>query len=258
MPCSIFPRILTITARKHQKRHEKPYACTFAKCCKKFGSKNDWKRHENSQHFQLEIWRCDEKASDHPDEECGKVCHRRESLKAHLEKEHGISEPAVLDKKLGDCRMGRNFESRFWCGFCQKTIEPTGKGGPAHSERFDHIDNHFNGKGGMPKRDISEWKHVDTDPATSSASPSDMPMKSKGKGKARERDGLSMSLGRNRLPAWLTSSFNNSTPKSLKRPSSPGGEPGASDSRVKRSKSSSAKREIFWTCVCSSSSLSRS
>ncbi|SPQ22117.1 f72d3149-c9f4-4cd5-aaff-37bdd8237933 [Thermothielavioides terrestris] len=25
--------------------------------------KNDWKRHENNQHFQLEIWRCAEKAS---------------------------------------------------------------------------------------------------------------------------------------------------------------------------------------------------
>ncbi|KAL2129881.1 hypothetical protein VTI74DRAFT_7173 [Chaetomium olivicolor] len=178
--------------KKHQKRHLKPYSCTFPKCDKKFGSKNDWKRHENSQHFQLEIWRCAEKipvpppssppttsttpnnptssSSQPPQEqqppisqetECGRVCHRRESLRSHLERDHGIADLTLLDRKLAECRMGRNFESRFWCGFCQKTIEPTGKSGPAHSERFDHIDDHFNGRAGWRKADISEWKHVD-------------------------------------------------------------------------------------------------
>ncbi|KAK3309055.1 uncharacterized protein B0T15DRAFT_392374 [Chaetomium strumarium] len=159
--------------KKHQKRHEKPYACTFANCDKKFGSKNDWKRHENSQHFQLEIWRCAEQVTDpaggeQQEQECGKVCHRAESLKAHLERDHGIRDQALLDRKLADCRMGRNFESRFWCGFCQTTIEPSGKGGPAHSERFDHIDDHFNGRG-MPKADIKDWKYVDIDPLDSPA-----------------------------------------------------------------------------------------
>lgn len=171
------------------KRHAKPYACTFAKCCKKFGSKNDWKRHENSQHFQLEIWRCAEQTTDRPDQlECGKVCHRRESLKSHLEKDHGMYDQAMLDKKLSDCRLGRNFESRFWCGFCQKTIEPTGKGGPAHSERFDHIDDHFNGKNGLPKADINNWKHIDTDPLDTPAS---SPAKSKRVGLAASRAGKS-------------------------------------------------------------------
>ncbi|KAH6845085.1 hypothetical protein B0I37DRAFT_355594 [Chaetomium sp. MPI-CAGE-AT-0009] len=175
--------------KKHVKRHAKPYACTFAKCCKKFGSKNDWKRHENSQHFQLEIWRCAEKTADRPDQqECGKVCHRRESLKSHLEKDHGIYDQATLDKKLGDCRLGRNFESRFWCGFCQKTIEPTGKGGPAHSERFDHIDDHFNGKGGFRKEGIENWKHIDTDPVDAPDTP---PGKSKRAGGSAPRVGKS-------------------------------------------------------------------
>ncbi len=100
-------------------------------------------------------------------EECGRVCHRLESLKSHLRTGHGIHDPAVLEKKLADCRMGRNFESRFWCGFCQKTIEPTGSGGPMHTERFDHIDDHFNGRG-TPKMDIDEWKHVEVDSAESS------------------------------------------------------------------------------------------
>ncbi|KAL4951312.1 hypothetical protein BDW69DRAFT_170355 [Aspergillus filifer] len=37
--------------KKHQKRHERPYGCTFYQCEKAFGSKADWKCHEQSRHF---------------------------------------------------------------------------------------------------------------------------------------------------------------------------------------------------------------
>ncbi|AEO62389.1 uncharacterized protein THITE_2106500 [Thermothielavioides terrestris NRRL 8126] len=224
--------------KKHQKRHARPYACTFAKCDKTFGSKNDWKRHENSQHFQLEIWRCAEKASGAAaaDQECGKVCHRRESLKSHLERDHGIHDPATLERKLADCRMGRNFESRFWCGFCQKTIEPTGKGGPAHSERFDHIDDHFNGRG-VPKADIKDWKHVDTDPLESSSSSPDGGSPGRGR-----RDGSA----RGGRPEWVH------VPRSAsgfrKRPHSSGRD-GEASSRAKRAKNGrGGKRDTWWSC----------
>lgn len=224
--------------RKHRKRHEKPYACTFPKCDKKFGSKNDWKRHENSQHFQLEIWRCAERQpadhADHADDECGKVCHRRESLKSHLEREHGVRDPAAVDRKLADCRMGRNFESRFWCGFCQRTIEPTGTGGPAHGERFDHIDDHFNGRGGLPKADIKGWKHVDPDFADPAAAPPRAPVK--GGRSARSR------LAR--------------PPQARKRPL---GSDGADSERVaKRARSGAGNQDVYWTCVSLSLSLSLS
>ncbi|KAK0668999.1 hypothetical protein QBC41DRAFT_224932 [Cercophora samala] len=150
--------------KKHQKRHAKPYACTFAKCDKRFGSKNDWKRHENSQHFQLEIWRCTEPvySPSRPEGyECGRVCQRRETLKGHLERDHRFEDAGEIEKKLNDYRHGRNFESRFWCGFCVKTIEPSGVGGPAHSERFDHIDCHFMGKKGFKEADIKEWRSLE-------------------------------------------------------------------------------------------------
>ncbi|KXX79281.1 Transcriptional regulator CRZ2 [Madurella mycetomatis] len=153
-----FPRHCEL--KKHRKRHAKPYACTFARCFKTFGSKNDWKRHETSQHCQPEIWRCDEDSPKRPGEECGKAWHRRESLKSHLQKDHDIQDHDTLEKKLADCRIGRNFESRFWCGFCRKIIEPIGKVGPAHSERFDHVDAHFSGKD-MPKANIKDWKYMD-------------------------------------------------------------------------------------------------
>ncbi|KAL1837970.1 hypothetical protein VTJ49DRAFT_3178 [Mycothermus thermophilus] len=154
---------------KHKRRHTKPYACTFPDCKQKFGSKSDWKRHENNQHVQHPIWLCEEKSASHPGQtECGAVFHLRDGLKDHLRDEHQIHDPAVLDKKLTDYGMGRNFESRFWCGFCQKVIKPTGSDGPAHSERFDHIDDHFNGRGGMRKANIGDWKHLVRTPRPSS------------------------------------------------------------------------------------------
>jgi len=210
--------------KKHLKRHAKPYACTFVNCVKKFGSKNDWKRHENSQHFQLEIWRCAEKAVNRPDQtECGKVFHRRESLKAHFERDHDIHDLAALDGKLSDCRMGRNFESRFWCGFCQKTIEPTGNGRPAHSERFNHIDDHFNGRDGMTKVDIKNWKHVDTDALEAPAN----------------------SPGKARRPKGPPTARAGKSGKSNKRGYGGDGEDGAS--RAKRFKDGNGKA-WFWTC----------
>ncbi|KAK4122321.1 hypothetical protein N657DRAFT_499390 [Parathielavia appendiculata] len=233
--------------KKHMKRHAKPYACTFAKCVKKFGSKNDWKRHENSQHFQLEIWRCAEKAVDRPDQqECGKVCHRRESLKSHLERDHGIQDLGVLDKKLTDCRMGRNFESRFWCGFCQKTIEPTGKGGPAHSERFDHIDDHFNGRGGLPKADIRDWKHVDTDPVES-------PRSSPDKGASSFRE----SGRRSPTPSSSVTRSSGSNPR--KRVHGRDEDCDASSSRAKRLRNgrASGSKEAFWECCFCRNSVGR-
>lgn len=148
--------------KKHKKRHEKPYACTHAECMKKFGSKNDWKRHENSQHIQLEYWRCGDKARDR-DSQCGKICHRRETFRIHLEKDHDIVEPKVIEKRCSESRIGRNFESRYWCGFCQKTIEFTKNGGHAWSERFNHIDEHFVGRN-REKMDIKDWKSIELEP----------------------------------------------------------------------------------------------
>lgn len=145
------------SARKHEKRHMKPYACTFQFCNKKFGSKNDWKRHENSQHYQHELWRCNEKTASN--EECGKTCHRREQFKSHLAKEHSIT-GSTVDTKLEQCLKGQDFDARYWCGFCERLIEVEEKGLKSWTSRFDHIDDHFSGRR-RPKMDISQWKHED-------------------------------------------------------------------------------------------------
>ena len=143
------------------KRHERPYGCTFLTCNKTFGSKNDWKRHENSQHFHLETWRCAEQKPEGG--ACAKVCYRRLSFQEHLKKEHDISNDDNIKAKLEACRIGRNGQERFWCGFCNKLVELRRKGSEAWTERFDHIDDHFMGRHNFSKQSIQDWIPVDSD-----------------------------------------------------------------------------------------------
>ncbi|KAI0896758.1 hypothetical protein F4806DRAFT_496062 [Annulohypoxylon nitens] len=144
--------------KKHEKRHIKPYGCTFPDCKKKFGSKNDWKRHENSQHYMAEHWRCDEKRTSESTETCGKVLPRRELFKQHLTGCHHITDATVLETKTEKCRVGRNSEVRFWCGFCREIIEVKKDGIEAWTERFNHIDDHFHGRNNQDKKEMSEWQ----------------------------------------------------------------------------------------------------
>ena len=87
------------------KRHSKPFGCTHDNCSKVFGAKNDWKRHENSQHHQLECWKCDitvpnavgnENASDQPSI-CGKCCFRKADFVKHMKDVHGNRDGWVVD-----------------------------------------------------------------------------------------------------------------------------------------------------------------
>jgi hypothetical protein len=149
--------------RKHEKRHARPYGCTFPSCTKKFGSKNDWKRHENTQHYFVEIWKCHEKLSNSSTETCGKVAHRREVFKGHLQNTHGINESQTLETRLESCRIGRNCEARFWCGFCRETIDIKHRGPSAWAERFDHIDDHLHGRKNLAQKDINDWRSVGPD-----------------------------------------------------------------------------------------------
>ncbi|KAI4867329.1 hypothetical protein F4820DRAFT_457023 [Hypoxylon rubiginosum] len=150
--------------KKHEKRHQKPYGCTFPGCSRHFGSKNDWKRHENSQHYMLEHWRCNEKQADNPSEVCGKVVQRRELFKQHLDSCHHVKDQATLDRKLEACRVGRNCDTRFWCGFCQEIVEIKKQGVNPWTERFNHIDDHFHGRNNQEKREISDWREENPPP----------------------------------------------------------------------------------------------
>src|ERR1700710_1919549 len=149
----LYSHAALITSRKHMKRHSRPYGCTFPACNNKtFGSKNDWKRHENSQHFHLESWRCDEQKPEGG--VCAKVCYRKQTFTDHLQKDHSISNGDDLVAKAQSCHIGRNSQARFWCGFCVKLIDLKKKSVEAWAERFDHIDDHFMGRHGQKAQSI--------------------------------------------------------------------------------------------------------
>lgn len=145
--------------RKHMKRHSRPYGCTFEGCTKKFGSKNDWKRHENTRHYRIEAWRCHEPNPTSKINQCAKVFHRREQYQTHLKEQHNIKDDAEIRNRSQKYRVGRNGQSGFWCGFCRRIVPLTSKGLKAWDERFDHIDTqHFS-----KEMTIDSWYPLDKD-----------------------------------------------------------------------------------------------
>ncbi|KAL6700691.1 hypothetical protein J3F84DRAFT_402678 [Trichoderma pleuroticola] len=140
--------------RKHMKRHQKPYGCTYKTCGKKFGSKNDWKRHESSQHFQLESWNCNF-------EGCDIVVPRRELFKSHLMDHHNVQDSQEIEKRQEDCRLGRHCDPRFWCGFCDKFVEINGEVVNSWTKRCDHIDSHLFGKDGLEEKSMRQWRYLE-------------------------------------------------------------------------------------------------
>lgn len=137
--------------KKHMKRHEKPYGCTYPKCHKRFGAKSDWKRHENSQHFQLEAFRCCQSLP--TGDVCGEHFFRIDPFKKHLESQHKMESKEDRDTEAKRRRIGKNCQQQFWCGFHGDIVELKEKRNAAWDERFDHIAHHFE----KEKRSIETW-----------------------------------------------------------------------------------------------------
>ncbi|KAI4182512.1 MAG: hypothetical protein LQ348_004834 [Seirophora lacunosa] len=122
-------------------------------------SKNDWKRHENTQHYQIETWRCQEHSTTSALGQCARIFYRREQFQGHLREKHGLENEDQIREQSKSCRIGRNGQSTFWCGFCRKIVELKMEGLDAWEERFSHIDNqHY--KGGQT---ICDWVPLDSD-----------------------------------------------------------------------------------------------
>lgn len=103
------------------------------------------------------MWRCDNTTPEA--NKCAKVCYRRETFHEHLRKAYRLDNKAIT-VKTELCRMGRNAQSRVWCGFCTKLIDLTARGVNAWPERFNHIDNHFMGCRGLAPQRIQDWYPV--------------------------------------------------------------------------------------------------
>ncbi|CAI7650773.1 unnamed protein product [Penicillium pancosmium] len=152
--CDLCPKRtrLRCEMKKHQKRHERPYGCTFPHCAKSFGSKADWKRHESSQHLHITSWLCnsdsDSQHASHSEDSsgsCGRIFYREETYIQHLSQGHRIAK-AKLKSTLSATRLDLADSRQFWCGFCNRSIylTPGVTGAAALDERFNHIDvEHF-------------------------------------------------------------------------------------------------------------------
>jgi hypothetical protein len=144
----------------HDQRQESPastrYACTFTQCFKKFKNKSAWTKHENSQHFQQECWLCPfcpcnycNQVSMHENEVDNgqgqtRIFHNRCAYIKHLRSEHSADDDQV-DQQIREQRIGRDCQSRFWCGFCGEIVPLQKKGVEGANERFDYIEGHFRG-----------------------------------------------------------------------------------------------------------------
>jgi hypothetical protein len=105
---------------------------------------NDWKRHENSQHFQPELFKCHEHTSLGTNSPlCGDVFYDAEFMEDHLKHVHNIEPSTTLKAKVNQNLIGRHHQVRFWCGFCLSNISLDNHGVQGWDERFNHIDGHF-------------------------------------------------------------------------------------------------------------------
>lgn len=154
--------------KKHMRRHDKPWKCTFDKCESQFGSKHDWKRHETSMHEQLECWRCEEPALNNTgrsrpvfalnqEEPCMSLSYTLELYQKHLTEMHRIIDTDLISNLSKKQKIGQRSQGQWWCGFCDKIIIAQKKGVPGVNERFDHIDEHFM----KEKRKMNDWKPLD-------------------------------------------------------------------------------------------------
>ncbi|KAH3200109.1 hypothetical protein KXW44_009296 [Aspergillus fumigatus] len=139
--------------KKHQKRHDRPYGCTFPKCSKTFGSKADWKRHENSQHYHIQSWYCT-LCDPTKGKRYARWYYRQEVFVQHLKTHHHVDNEGAR-VAVANNLVGENGQSRFWCGFCREIIPLHSQGREAWNERFDHIDfEHF-----RRGQRIEDWVH---------------------------------------------------------------------------------------------------
>lgn len=167
------------------KRHARPYGCTFPNCYKRFGSRNDWKRHENSQHFLQEMWRCGLTTID--GKICGRLIHQQPAFVNHLQKRHNLDSTSLeTHKYVKTMHLGREGHKNFWCGFCN-TLIPQPESNQQDSIqtsawvlRSKHIGDHFD----KENLHINDWVCIEHNKKKSLITVQD-----KKKAKTRFRDG---------------------------------------------------------------------
>lgn len=155
-----------------------PYGCTSA-----FGSKNEWKRHVNTQHLRLDLWRCDQcnDRDTRPND-----FNRKDLFIQHLRRMHhkpsedtsnktaagatksrtsssatstnliDDTDPAIVAAEQRCYIRVRHPPSRSCCLLCSADFEGPG----SWEERMEHVGRHFeqHKKEGKGPRPVSAWR----------------------------------------------------------------------------------------------------
>ncbi|KAI9852621.1 MAG: hypothetical protein M1838_000069 [Thelocarpon superellum] len=145
--------------RKHLKRHDLPYFCTFLGCKRRFASKMDWKQHENAQHTHEELWRCRQKKDG--ERECTSQFSRPQNFVHHLKKHHAMEDREATRMETRERHVSLTEPRDYWCGFCRRMMRIRGQAPRATDDRFDHIASHIE----KQNQDGTAWR---PDPARES------------------------------------------------------------------------------------------
>lgn len=122
-------------------------------CPSSFGSKNEWKRHVNTQHLRLSFWRCDQCVQPTPND-----FNRKDLFTQHIRRMHlpngrrqttsnarsavsdGSADEQVVQDAAKRCyRIERSPPEQSSCIFCEKQFQGRG----SWDERMEHVGGHF-------------------------------------------------------------------------------------------------------------------
>nr|POF26225.1 hypothetical protein CFP56_22373 [Quercus suber] len=116
-------------------------------------TRNDWNRHEYTQHAKVEMWRC--RLPRRGQKTCGKVCYTVDDMRTHLKSpEHTQTLLAGPDDECEAAYIGAYGRVNFWCGFCDALIPTSSKEDlMGWAMRSKHIGDHYD----KDCRKIEDW-----------------------------------------------------------------------------------------------------
>ncbi|KAF2009851.1 hypothetical protein BU24DRAFT_65786 [Aaosphaeria arxii CBS 175.79] len=152
---------------------KQPFPCTLAiyGCQSKFSSKNEWKRHMNTQHIKLGFWRCDLCITTTDPEDAGSVYHndfnRKDLFRQHLRRMHTthpkgtsggsdipVTEANIVEHEHRCYRHLRENPQHSNCLFCDAVFT----GANSWDDRMDHVGRHLEKDRRPETYDVSAWK----------------------------------------------------------------------------------------------------
>lgn len=144
--------------RKHLDRLVNMFFCTSG-CDMTFGSKDEWRRHENRVHWTFEKWKCT--LPENP--ETAKLCDYESCysnpFKNHLKTNHlGFAGGRTGSIDVQGFKIFKeDFPTTFWCGFCTHRLEINGDAVERIKGRLNHVEDHLKERNNWPHGTADTW-----------------------------------------------------------------------------------------------------